>query len=285
MDIPNKEHFQPSNQTWTKWLSTRKSDIYVGRVPMPRLFSDTGNSTDRGWFIIALIGEFLGLAVTVYGGIRSGGIFLILATLSIIMFIFCDFFFAVKLHRNEGKKCKIRSLKLLTDVPNDLERFDIELREGKFADFLYQTGIILIAIIKVIGIILLGVFNNLILYIPFAIIYFIVSYVHLNHTGFYFAYTSTENAINKEHKKFAYGNFKAQEIQELVSTKLPLTGFPIKYTPHEIIEKDKEKMEYAIITKGILTDDDIVHLIAGQVDENKISLFKTCRSFQIANFL
>ena len=106
MQIPDKSDFQPSAETLKKWLSTRKPTLNVGGVTMPGFFSDTGNSSDTGWFYVALFGELVGLLATLYGGMKSGGIFLILAALAILMFIFCDFFFAVKLHRKKAKECE-----------------------------------------------------------------------------------------------------------------------------------------------------------------------------------
>ena len=259
---------------------------------MPRFFSDLGNSSDSLWFMVAIIGELIGLGTTVYGGARSGGTFLIFATLAIIMFIFCDFFFAVKLHRNKGNQCKIDSLEMLndaddTDAVAKLDGLNLAKKKGKFADLLYQTGIILIAIIKVIGIVLLGVFNNLILYVPFAVVYLIVAYVHLNHTGYYFAYLATENAIKKDHRAFADGGLKnkksgleVKEKRQTTSTSTPLK-MPIQYTPHKIVPDGENNLTYIIHAKGVLTDDDIMGLVDGQSNENAIALFKACRRLQL----
>ena len=292
MFIPDKTFFQPSSQTLSKWLATRKGDIVVGRIPMPRYFSDVGNSKDQFWFIIAIIGELLGLGTALAGGMRSGGTFLIFAAISIIMFIFCDFFFAYKLHRNKENVCRLSSMQLLIDDNEaaDLAKIRQQLNKGKFADFMYQAGIIIIALVKVVGIVLLGVFNELIVYVPFAIIYFIVAYIHIQHTGYYFAYRGVENAMDRDYNEFINGENKAQEIRERVSTTKPLVDLPIKHNPHqiaedhELIEEEEKGSTYVIIAKGVLNDEDIVSLIAGQSDENKITLFKACRKLQLGNY-
>jgi hypothetical protein len=160
-----------------------------------------------------------------------------------------------------------------------------QLDNGKFADFFYQFCIIFIAIIKVFGIILLEVFNNFILYMPFAVIYLIVAYVHLKHTGYYFAYTGTESAIAKEYKKFAHDGYKAKIHSQPIETKTPIRNTPIKHNPHEIIQDGQKPNNYLLKTKGILTDDDIINLISGQDDDNKIALFKACRKHQMENLL
>lgn len=285
MYIPDKSDYQPSAQTLNMWLATRKPTLAVGGVSMPGFFSDTGNSSDTGWFFVGLSGEMAGLVTTIYGGWKSGGIFLSLAILAIVMFIFCDFFFAKKLHRNKAKECTLRSKKLLKkDVKGTLE-LENELAKGKYVDFLLQAGIFCIALVKIVGILLLGVFNNIILYVPFAIIYLIVAYVHLSHTWYYVAYLGTQNAIEREHKMFGNGQFDAKEPDQTVETPKALRKMPIKHNPHEILADGNETNKYVIKTKGVLTDEDIKNLISGQEDPNKIELFRACRKLQLENLL
>lgn len=285
MTIPDKADFRPSAETLRKWLATRKPAIQVGGVQMPGFFNDAGNGSDAAWVYVAVLGEFIGLLATVYAGIRGGGIFLFFAILTILMFVFCDFFFAQKLHRNEAYKTELKTCKLL-EKDEDKARIaaiNIELRKGNFLNFLLQTGIILIALIKVFGIVILGLFNHPLLYIPFAIIYLIVAYVHLKHTGYFMAYFATERSIEKEHRMFATGRHKAQTTHEPIRTKSELSNIPIKHVPHEIVKDESEPLTYRINARGILTDSDIVSLITGQDDANKIALFKACRKLQLEN--
>jgi hypothetical protein len=66
-----------------------------------------------------------------------------------------------------------------------------------------------------------------------------------------------------------------------------LRNIPIKYNPHEIIYDPDPKQSkdgeyyYVVKTKGVLTDNDIVNLITGQTDGNKMLLFKKCRQLQL----
>lgn len=297
--IPDKHAYQPSSESLTKWLSTRKGDLNegnlnVGGVTMPRYFSDVGYSKDQFWFIMAILGEVSILGLTLYYGAMKGGTFFLFATITVIMFIFCDFFFAYKLHRNKGDKCKLASAKLQLgdDDAAEMAKLRQRLNQGKIEDYLYQTGIIIIALFKVIGIMLLGISNELILYIPFAIIYFIVAYIHLQHTGYFFAYVAANNAIRKkDYNEFAKGELcQARITREMVSTIEPLRNLPVKHNPHEIVI-DKEILEnggdekhYVIVAKGVLTDEDIISLINGQTNENKIRLFKACRRLQMGNY-
>lgn len=283
MYIPDKSVFQPSDQSLNKWLACRKPTLRIGGAPMPGFFSDTGNASDNGWFWVGFIGELIGLFTTIYAGFNSGGIFIPLAILAIVMFVFCDYFFAVKLHRNKARDCRIQSERVLAgDDRKALVDLEIKLGSGRFVDFLLQAGIFAIALLKIFGILVLGVFNNIALYFPFAVIYLIVAYVHINHTGYFFAYVDTERAFSQEHKRLASGQFDAHEAKEAVATPLPLRDLPIKHNPH-VIEADATPNSYMIVAKGVLTDDDILNLIDGQDDSNREALFRACRKLQLEN--
>lgn len=261
---------------------------------MPQFFSDTGNGVDSTWFFIACFIELIGLVLTIGGGLKFGGVYLIFATLSIIMFVFCDFFFAILLHRKKANICKTKTLLLLTNDNNaaTIARLKLDLEKGKLLDILLISGIILFAIFKIIAVVLLGVFNSLILYLPVAIIYFIAAYIHIMHTGYFFAYRATQSKINKEYLEFANGEHKANIYRQPVVLESKLRDLPIKHYPHEIIQdlnnpndaNNPGKHHYLIVAKGVLEDSDITSLIAGQDAPAKIALFKACRELQVQSY-
>lgn len=289
MHIPDKSDFQPSAETLKNWLGTRKPEITVGGFSVPGFFIDNGNSADTTWVFIAMFGELLGLAATVYGGMKSGGIFMVLAILAVALFIVLDVVFAKWLHRNEADKCIIKSKRLLKDDSQKqaIASLNSKIEKGKMADFFFQTGIILIAFLKIIGIVVLGLFNHISLYLPFAIIFLIVAYVHVKHTGYWLAYRDTEKRIEKEHQKFANGDFIANISEQPVIAPSELRNIPAKHNPHEILVDSEIKIKkegefyYVIKAKGVLTDNDVVNLINGQSDGNKLALFKACRQLQL----
>lgn len=297
MNILDRMAFQPSAETLKKWLSTRKPSFPISSISFPGFFSDEGNSSDQNWFIFALIGEVLGLGASIYAGLIAEDIgTLIFAVVVVIVFIILDIFFAIKLHRNEGNKTLILSRMLAFDEDNVKERQEIknmeyEIKKGKSVDFFYKFGIIIIALTKSIGLFLLealGPDAPIILYLLIAIIYFIVAYVHIYHTGFFLAYTSTQKAIDKEHQGFAKGDFIAKERVQGFSTPSELR-LPMVQGTHSIIKDDENKLEgffYILKSKGVLIDDDIVSLTASQpqTDSNKIIVFKACRRLQVETF-
>jgi len=288
MQIKHKSDFQPSTESLEKWLSTRKSSINVDGVPMPQFFSDTGISADSSWFIVACVGELIGLGLTIYGGFKNGGIYLIFATLSIIMFVFCDFFFAILLHRKKAANCKTQTLILLKDDSKRaaLAKLELDLKKGGFIDFLLISAIILFAVFKVAAVVLLGVSNSLIMYIPIAVAYFIVAYIHIMHTGYYFAYRATQNGIDKDFFEFAHGHHQAKTFSLPVALTNKLKNMPIRHNPHEIVLNPAydDDLHYLIKARGILTDDDIISLLDGQEGQDKIPLFKACRQLQVGSY-
>ncbi len=287
MDIPFKPDFQPTSQTLRKWLSTRKTPINFNGIQIPAYFSDTGNSADSNWFWIAVIGEVTGIIMTFYGGFRNGGVFIWLAMLGILAFVFCDFFFAVLLHRKKAVECELKSRRFIIGDSNkpEIVKIQKELEQGKLLDFFLQVGIIFIGLFKTIAIVLLGVFNNITLYVPFLIIYLIVSYIHLKHTGYFFAYLSTEKGIQDDFKKFAEGENLAKSSTHSISFNTRLNGH-MKHGSHEIVfdREENGEFKYDIHIKGVLTDEDIIFLLNAQNQSDKLILFKEMRDIQLSNF-
>lgn len=310
MDIPKNSDFQPTAETLNTWLATRKPRLRVGGSIMPGLFSDTGGSMDFNWLLVAILGEIVGFVTVVGGGISFGGQFATVAILGSIMFIFLDFFFAKKLHRNKGKHCWLESRLVLERDENEriIAQLEKELKKGRLWDYFFMVGIILIAILKVLAIFALGVFNSLILYFPIFIIFLIVGYVHINHTWYYVSYKVFHNRVAKDFSEYSDSSrskgdkYKAREVDQIVGTPYKLRNLPIRHFSHEIIEakegdteigslesidngnENKKRYLYQIKTKGVLEDDDIMALISDQITENRIELFKACRKIQLDNF-
>jgi hypothetical protein len=290
MDIKNKKDFQPSSETLKKWLATRKADMNIRGNIVPGFFGDDGYSADTNWFYIAIAGEIAGLVATIYGAARGGPQFMTIAAVGVIMFIFCDLFFALKLHRNESQKCRLRSDMFMADGADNsqtIAAINKQLSGGKTLDFLLKMGIILIALIKVFAVILLGVFNSLALYLPFIVIFLIVAYVHIYHTGHFWAYAGTQKAINKEYDQYSSttgdsDRFKATSQRDTFETPLPLV-LPTRHARHEIVQnQEKGGNNYILNRNGILTDGDIQDLAMGQDDANVRPIIKACRRMQYA---
>lgn len=284
--IPNRFNYEPPHATTRKWPACpQRGTLRVSRVEMPPLFSDDGIFTDGIWFMVAFIGEVVGLVITIWGGANSGGAIFIFATITVIMFVFCDIFFAIKLHRNVGRNNKLKSMLILENNPVLRAQYQAEMKEGRLGDTMYQLGIILIAIIKLVGIALLGIFATLVLYLPFLIIYAIVAYVHIKHTGYFFAEVTTQKLIDRGYNRgFAVnGANPAQERHGAFNT-TALLNLPITSGNHSITLIDAGTFSYAINTLGVLLDEDITTFIIGQTRMNQTEIFNACRDHQITNW-
>jgi hypothetical protein len=302
MTIPDKAVFQPSAEALEMWLATRKPSLVVGGTSVPGLLSDAGNSSDTAWFFLGLLGEVLGLITLILGGAINGGVFLPLAMSAAAAFVCCNYCFAVLLHRREGLRCRLRAQKGLEANPAEIVRLSNELSRGKLLDFFLKAGIGLIVLVKILGILLLGVFSSIVLYVPFLVIYIVVAYVHVQHTGYCLAYRLTERRFASEYKRFEMARrkpiamedrhfrtgsfeFEPKDWFSTVVTPSPLLGIPIRHIPHAIVQGEEPgscaENRYEIRAHGVLTDDDVLSLVSGQSDVNQVVLLNVCRKIQL----
>jgi hypothetical protein len=265
-------------------LATRKPVLDVGGTSVPGFFSDTGESADTAWFFVGVLGEVLGLIALNLGGALNGGMYLPLGAFTALAFVWCDYLFAVRLHRREGLRCKVRTLIYLEGDVAKRVALQHELSRGKSVDFLLRLGIFLVAVLKIAAILLLGVFTAIVLYVPFLVIYLIVAHIHTSHTGYWWAYRRTDRQFKKDHDNII--QHPAQAMQVSVCLAEPLRGVPLRNGSHEIAAATPTtgagQNEYTIAARGVLTDDDILNLILqhAQTRGNEAALFKACRRLQ-----
>jgi ABC-type multidrug transport system fused ATPase/permease subunit len=295
MDIPNKEDFQPSSEAFNQWLKTRKKELRIAGMPIKPLFSDSGNSKDTTWFTIVVILEIVGVLATLYGGLRSGGMFAIIAIAVVFALAVVDFILlAPKLHRNVGKKTLLAATIPTHEDPSKIAKLESEMEEGKWTDFWIIVGLILIAIIKTIAILIIGTFDSPIIYVVFLILFLIIVFAHIKHTGYYLAYRETQKLIDRDFDVFKEGTMNKSVINDdLFETNVELRKIPFSYNSHEIVNDVKNendsnhidnKYKYKLITKGVLTDQELIKLTAGQENENKLIIFKKGRDMQLEYF-
>lgn len=280
MHIPNRESFLPSKPTLRRWLATRKPHYNISGAQFPGFFSDTGNGQDTLWFISAILGETACLGLTLYGGASSGGEYFIAALIFVVLFIICDIFFALKLHRNHAKHTETRSLMLLANSQVDTARLEHELKRGRFTDLMLQLGMFLMAVLKLFALLLVSALgSNIIVYIPVLVIFTAVAYIHIYHTGYFLAYIFAEKAMQSDYKLFAAGKCLAETNKYTFKINGELEGLPLYSSQHKIVAG--ENGLYEMCVKGIVTDEDVTGFIGGQHPAMKILLFKALREFQL----
>ena len=157
---------------------------------------------------------------------------------------------------------------------------------------MYKLGIILIAFFKIGAIVLLGIFNNLLAYVPIAILYFFVCYVHIYHTGYAWAFWDTDRTFRKQHEDYSRtGKHLAQSLDHPFESDFELK-LPISLGGEIAIIEDnpKQKMEdgraiykYILKTMGILNDSDIALIMNGQLPNQRRIIAFEARKHQIQN--
>lgn len=301
-EIKNRFEFEPNSDARKTWLGTRKAPFPVGNFSLPGFYHTIDYEKDSNWVMGAAAIEAVAIALTLYGGISKGGIYLLGAITAVILFVVFDIVGANFFHRNNADKCALENKILITD--------DIGAKGG-LRDDLKKTGrgfkiagvlmIVFSSILKIFSILLLGKFN-IIFYIILALLYIIVIYIHIVHTGYYLAERATEKIFNKQHKKWAKDKMdvndgKMETVQYTIRAPQPVSIFKaeielnidksFKVGEHCINYKDKEIIGgktffiYEIKTNGILIDDDIRSFLSGQTAVQSGIIAIACLKHQI----
>jgi len=170
--------------------------------------------------------------------------------------------------------------------PQESQRLRIESSNGKSQDILFKILIILIGIFKFVAVMALGVTRNPFFFIPIAILYAFVCYVHITHTGYYLAYENTEKMLKKQYDLYGtQGIHAARTLRHAFSTAnqihLPVKIGDIEIRENPVMQDGSGNFHYILETKGILIDDDIPLLINGQQPNVQDIIALECRKHQL----
>lgn len=315
MDIIDKQNFQPTNEVLRKWLETRKVDFHsIAGNRFKPFFTDSGVKEDRFWFRLAMTIELAGLLATIYGGLKSGGIFALIAIFIVFGLVILDLVVAKLIHKNEGQLVFFRAEAEQTGFfnPSNKTAFQTILKEKEKKDkttkIIWLIVLIIMALFKLAAIFLLGTFNEPVIYYIFFALYMVVVYVHYKHTGYYMAYSGlfgivkgVTNLMNKEHKIYSIAktqgdsetinNYAPKKHSDVFYTQEPLDNIPIEHKMgHKIVSVDisestsKGKHKYNFIAHGVLTDQEIIDMTNGQDDKNITNIFMTGRKLQLGRY-
>jgi hypothetical protein len=310
--IENRQDFEPSADARKNWLATRKKTYPYA---LPGFYNTIDNQKDSGWFILAACIEAAAIILTLYGGIsksmtrgfsHGGVIYLAGSIILIFMFFICDFVGIYFYHRNVGERCLIRNKIRLETDPGAQEGLRNDLSKGVFFKVMGVILIVISALLKIGAIFLLGSFA-LFFYVIMAILYLIVIYIHLAHTGYYLAETSTERIFKKQHNEWSNGrknatniNLPGGHVKYEITIPKPITTFESEIklkTENNIIQGgnhhyirleeekkvDEEKIIYVYILEatGLLIDDDINSLTRGQTPQAGNIIAEACLRHQL----
>lgn len=300
--IKSRFEFEPDRNARQQWLGTRKreSSSYGGTI-LPG-FYQTADSKDGIWVFIAFVVEFFAVILTVQGGMRKGGVYLIGAIGAVIFFIFFDIVGTILHHKPMPERCRLKNtIATTTEERSKIGYINQLSGYGKAYTFFGILLIVTSAILKIGAIFLLGRFS-LSFIIILMIFYLLVIYIHINHTGYWLAERSVNKEFEKQHAEWARkaNNTNLSEDQrKLNNAEIRRSPFesdiklekieidkPIEAERHKIalLSEDKEKgiYKYEITTIGILLDEDIQLFVnTGQKDAGSKLIAEICLKHQV----
>lgn len=212
----------PQPETVKKWLLTRKRSetevLRFGDFAFPGIYTVQHYTRDKGFFILALLGEVAFLAIV---SVLLGGFDMLMSLIAVALVVL-DFIGAYLYHKNEDEICKAelslsianyreKSVKTATDdvkISSDC----LKMLKGNFTRRLGAGLIILSAILKIAGSAVL--FEIIALTVVLTVIYCFVAYVHINKTGFWFAGWRFYSAMDNETSNYIMNN-KNETIKSL----------------------------------------------------------------------
>jgi hypothetical protein len=294
--------FKPSSEYIELFLSTRKTPrVLPYGFTMPGYFHTDHYKRDKNWFNLAIFIELLAFFLTVNGGYSRGGEWGFIAILTALFFIVFDIVGAQLLHNKVSKKCRYLNLAVIEKDPIAAEGFIKEAKAVNGKQILGYCLIIFSAFLKYFALFLLGSFKLSILSI-IILLYLIVIYIHIYHTGYFFAEFKRIQTLKKEQNLFRKElMLKAQglsiESQFQASTiigqnsiggflRLNLPEGHVSYDGHKLIETiiGPDLYSYRLETKGLLTDEQIISFTQNQNEEQCKFILNLCIAHQINNY-
>lgn len=213
-------NFNPPNQVLEKWTATRKAQMKLGSDFFhPRIFSTVGYSRDRFLFIVALVIEFVAVAVAVF--FTGFNFIMIIGSCILVGF---DLWLAFLLHKRQSDvnklNCKLelaifeqrRGLKNDLKVKAEITGIEasIDSYERSTTRYLIIIALVLIATLKIIFGFLALIPYGMAVAIGVPAFFYVAAYIHIKHTGYFNAqydflkvfakYNSQYHAAVAEHK-------------------------------------------------------------------------------------
>jgi len=302
-DIKDRFQFEPNANARRAWLSTRKKPITCGNQSLPGFYQTVDYEKDFGWVMLAACVESAAVILTIYGGFIKGGPYIIGSIIVVLLFLVFDIVGANFVHRNVAKKCEIKSRILFTSDNGAKQGLRNELKKGNGIVVLGILLIVISSVLKISAILLLGKFA-LLFYIVMSVLYLLVIYVHIAHTGYYLAERRTGIMFREQHELWAQdkmmhkenkveeGNIRfsirkpapssilESEVKLNIVDKKSVGEHSISFIKEEQ-KGDKKLFIYEIETNGLLKDDDINLFTNAQTDIQAGIIALACLKHQV----
>ena len=295
-EIPNAFRYEPDKRALKLWLFTRKEDKKWGSDDIYGFFVTNDYAQDQGFFIAAITLEIVGVMLLIVNGFSLGdNQFALLAAIVAFGLFIGDVFLAYLLHRNHEKKCFAINEVRVSEDPSQKAILDDAIRKGSFLNIILILGIIFIATFKFFGIVLLGTYDHIGIYITLLIMFSFIVYAHIKHTGYFIYGWRTKKLFKKQlsllnrgdNKYLAgdWGHYFESDINLLEGKDEIIANQCHKIKVAER-KPDKCKYAYDIVSKGILSDSDITSFIQRpSITKDQITTIqRECRKMQMRQY-
>lgn len=249
--ISPAENFEPSTDVKKLWLGVRHSKIEIGINDFPGLFSLDNLPDDKKGFYLAITLEAVGL-IFMFPQFKI----LFIGIASVLSLLILDLICAVKGHSPQKVIC-LNENKIKAGVEQyNVAALKQEISHNKKVMFLWKSGIIIIAFVKVILFVILQRFRIDPVSVLILVSYCVVAYYHIRRTGYYWAAKELIKELWKEYDKCESSQNGLHHINDF-------RKFPIETTEsmknansgkHQIVI---ENGKCYFKTWGILFDDDL----------------------------
>jgi len=301
IEIPDSHRFEPDGNALEMWLYTRKAKKEWGNNKFPGFFSTFNFPTDQVFFTIALILEIIGIGLIISNGLseNSGPQLAIIAIIVAIALVFFDFGLAYLLHKNHATKCYGLNKLAVSSNPSEIANINEDLKKGKIINVVCIFLLVFLAIFKVGGIVALSTFDHIVIYVALVMMFSIIVYIHIYHTGYFIYGVITKRAFKRQLNKLNRGDdsYKAKASSYFFESDINIfDGFDdqseiIANDRHKITkierkrESSKKNFGYELRSIGILEDRDITSFINKPFNsEQKGLIMSECRKFQLDQY-
>lgn len=282
--------FEPDFRTKQRWIATRKNEHHTETVHLNGFYQDGTSKNDKILFWIAMIMEIIVVIFILVGGLskRDFGMKLF-AIFDVIALIALDGAGAFFVHLMKGPYCLLDN-KIIAE-PSEKRAYELE-KTHKWAYPLGVFFIILSAICKAIGVLLFTKIRMTI-FVVLLLLYIFIVYIHVAHTGYFFAGLLFNKSINNQLNIFTINKHKGKssiytarilEHKFTANNDLDIKiSDPKKVGNHaiEFIGFENNLYHYKLITVGVLEDSEIFQFLAGRSKEQQKYIAHACLYHQV----
>jgi hypothetical protein len=271
----NPDLFVPSPAALKAWFSTRKNNSPF----YPGVFDTVGYSGDLAWTLIALFIELLASGVTLYGGLKTSFTYAILCVVIVVLFLGLDII-GVMLHKSkQADKCIHRNSAFVSKNPPVIAKHTELASRVSITEFLGILLIVFSAALKILGLVMFfisGKSKGVVIIGLGTLLYIVVIYIHLTHTGYLISALSANRFFKREFNAWSDKLTKGQIISSPQINTITFNSAGMMIGPNPInsgrqvftlIGSSQGINQYTLETRGLLWDQDLINLCGLLTDQ------------------